>query len=486
VVASLFVLAACAGPRLDPVRALPVDVDAIAVLRPAGDLADRTTALFQRLPEAVGAADLLRSVTGFDLRSAEATRQQGLDPQRSLAIAWWKGALVVAIPVDDRDIASRRLGLRMARLGFVEETTGETQIRRFHDLRDKGRGALLRVDKDVALACVGPTKSCAGLQTLAPAAAGGGAGDLAVAAAVEAGLADGDLSVWVGNDLLMALAKRQFGLVPPGGAAGILLRAAIGDLRLVASLDQGLQVRAVFGPNGDPLACPSAPATLQSGVLARADVDLGSLPDGLMNGLLDACGPACRADGLGDTSAILKAWDGRATVALLVASDPAAGPVTGVRAFLRRAVAVAGAGLRPSNGASVGLSAAALLASRLGVSTLPWADSDLEGLAGVAQDGLEVAAATRGDILVGAAGRGAEAAGRNLALGRLAGLAGVPPVLASGKLVRVAVDPSGWVEALGGLGIEFVRHLASAVRIVGVEASLADGRLTVDAIIRLR
>jgi hypothetical protein len=85
-----------------------------------------------------------------------------------------------------------------------------------------------------------------------------------------------------------------------------------------------------------------------------------------------------------------------------------------------------------------------------------------------------------------AVGRGAEAVARDLVLGRRAELPGAPPVNSSGTLLRLSVDPNGWVDALGGLGVEFVKHLVSSVRIVGAEASLRDGRLAVDASIRLR
>ncbi len=59
----------CRGPGIDPARYLPSDADAIAVLRSTSALRDRAASLFDRLPEAVGAADLLRSATGLDLRS---------------------------------------------------------------------------------------------------------------------------------------------------------------------------------------------------------------------------------------------------------------------------------------------------------------------------------------------------------------------------------------------------------------------------------
>jgi hypothetical protein len=486
----------CRGPGIDPARYLPSDADAIAVLRSTSALRDRAASLFDRLPEAVGAADLLRSATGLDLRSDEGTLEQGLDPRRPSAIAAWHGAIIVALPVADGDVAGRRLGLRLARLGFVEDGPGAGPIRRFHDVRDAKREAVLRVERDVALACAGPSGACKGIEALVPAAVDADAGAAARAAAVEAGMPDADFAMVVRNAGLLAFVKQAFGIAPPGGAAGMMIRATVGDLRMAASLDGGLRVRGLLGQAGDPLAGPGDPTPLRSGVLARADVDLGSLPDGMVGALWDACGARCRPEGPGDPTALLRAWDGRVTAALVASPEPVPGPVTGVRAFLRRAAVAGAMGVRIPDGASIGLSAASSLASTLGVAFLPWVDqaaegrraddAGLEGVAGRASDGLEAAAAARGGVVSVAVGRGAEAIARDLATGRRAEIPGAPPVLSSGTLLRLSVDPNGWVDALGGLGVEFVKHLVSSVRIVGAEASLRDGRLAVDATIRLR
>ncbi len=516
--AAMALAAACHGPGIDPSRYLPADADAIAVLRSTGDLRDRASALFDRLPEAVGAADLLRSSTGLDLRSDDGTREQGLDPHRPSAVAAWHGAVIVALPLVDREVAGRRLGLRLARLGFVEDGPAAGPIRRFHDVRDSKREAVLRVERNVALACAGPSGACKGIDTLAPVAIGVEAGAAARAAAVEAGMPDADLAVVVRNAGLLAFAKQAFGIVPPGGAAGMMIRATVGDLRLAASLDGGFRVRGILGPTGDPLAPPREPASLLEGVLARADLDLGSLPDGMVAALWEACGARCRfmdlpeaapssarvssgnpspapsgrwGAGRGDPAALPGAWDGRASVALVASRDPAPGPVTGVRAFLRRAAVAAVIGVRVPDGASIGLSAASLLVSALGIAALPWVDPVVdgpgtEGLSGRADDGLEAAAAMRGGVVSLALGRGAEAVARGLVAGSRADIPGAPPVLAAGTLLRLSIDPNGWVDALGGLGVEFVKHLVSSVRVVGAEASLQDGRLAVDATIRLR
>lgn len=475
---------ACKGPGTDPARYLPSDADALAVMRPAADLMVRAAALLDRLPEAAGAADLLRSATGLDLRSEAGTREQGLDPRRSLAVAVRGGAVLVALPVSDSGVASRRLGLRLARLGFVEDRGSAGAIRRFHDVRDSKREALLRVVGDVALVCAGPAGTCRGFETAVPLAAD--AVSSVMSASMEVGMPDADLSAILRNDALLELARKELGVSLPGGAAGVMLRAAIGDLRLAASLEQGLRVRAVLGPIGDTLHVPGDPLLPPAGVLARADLDLGSLPDGMMKGLWEACGARCRSDGPGDPAAFLRAWDGRATVALLASTSPLPGPVTDVRAFLKRAAVAAAVGVRAPDGASLGLSSASSLASSLGVAALPWAEREPEGLAGSAGDGLEAAAAARGGVVAVAVGRGSEAVARDLAMGRRAGLGGAPPVLASGSLLRLALDPNGLVEALGGLGVEFVRYVVSSVRVAGADVALQEGRLVLDLSVRLR
>ncbi|MBM4396380.1 MAG: hypothetical protein FJ087_11880 [Deltaproteobacteria bacterium] len=436
----LLAVAACRRGGPDPVASLPSDADALLAVRPVSALSERVRPILDRLPEGEGAADLLRSFAGLDLRDPGRTLDSGLDPDRPAGAAWWRGALLVALPVSDAGLADRRLGLRLARLGFVDAGRDDAGVRRLEDRRT-GRRAAVRVSGGVALVCAGPKDACDGLPG-PPAAPWTPA-----AVADELGMADADVVGFARNSLIGPAIVGQAG---PARMLGALL----GDLRVAVRLDGGVVARAALGAAAAPAGPPDPPPPVPRDVAALVSLAIPAAFGGeaLESPILAACGAPCRDTA--DVRAALKDWAGAA--GLVVLADPGAPKAPLVPREIPGRLLLSGAArFRSGAGATAATAAAATF-------------------------GVQAAAPDGGAVAVAATGR--DAASR---LGR-PDLAAHALSASEPTVLRLIADPARIAEASGGVAVEFLAHVISGIRQVHATAEFRDGRLLLDARVVVR
>jgi hypothetical protein len=467
---------ACRGPAPDPATALPPDADAAVATRSIRILSQRLAPVLARLPEGEGAADLLRSLTGLDLRDPARCAESGLDADRGIAAAWWKGAAVVVLPVSDAKLASRRLGLRLARLGFEESDAADGGVRTFKDRHDVM--ATLRVDGGLAWVCAGDGKTCGGLGGLAA-----GAGWSRADVTTELGVPDADVAGVVRNPRLAAIVSSLAGrhVIPP------VMLAMLGDLRFVATVDRGISARLAMGGAGEPMPPPGEAPSTPDGVAAAVSIAVPEAlaESGLVAPVLAWCGGPCiQAAGAGapDATTTLAAWNGQAGLAILAAANPVTGPLAAdLRTVAKLRLAAALRMEKPQAAADLDRLAAAV-AVAAGV-IVPPADPAAPG-ATARWSGLEASEAPAGDVVWLAAGNGSTALASELARGHALGRV----LLTAGgtALARVVVDPGRLMDTVGGVPIEFVRHMLGALKTVYADADFDGARLVVRAGVVLR
>jgi hypothetical protein len=459
---------ACVGRGPEPLALVPADAEAIVSIAPARALSERLKPTVERLPEAAGVLDLVRSLAGFDLAEPDRTRHEGLDPDRGAALAWRGDALLVLLPVDDRALAGRRLGLRLARLGLIEGEPAEGGVRRFARDPADGLRVAMRVDRHVAVACFGQDDAC----DVLPAPAPSGAGDELRDVRDELALPQAEIAGRIRNPALLRLGG-LLGLPVPRGMAGAML----GDLRFVASLEGGLAVRAAIGSLGDPFASTLAGGP-PGGEALRLAVDAATLPAPWLAEALSRI----RVGRL-DLARLLARWDGRGVATVPAAPADRVVPLLSPEALAGLSVDVV-AGFRGAEGAAGALVdlAAALAASGVRVDAV---DGDAaRGVSFADRFGLAGFAGPAGAAVWWASGHGA--AGRSIVLGTRPDDTRRRLEAASGRLVRVQVDPGVLIQASGVTAVDFVRHLATGVRAVEVDVALEGLRLVVDAAVRVR
>lgn len=461
-------LASCRGRGPEPLTAVPADAEGIVAIAPARVLAARLAPTLDRLPEVVGAVDLVRSLVGIDLREPDRVRHEGLDPDRGVALAWAGEAFLVLLPVSDRAAAGRRLGLRLARLGLIEQDA-QGDARRFRGGAGGDQHASLRVGAGLAVVCLGSQPAC----DQAAAANRGGAEAALGAVRDELALPQADVTGLVRNRGLVRLGRMLGIPLPTSGMAGAML----GDLRLALSLDGGVMVRAAIGSVGEPMSSGLADA-FGTGDALQLSVHAGSLPaPWLREGVARLFG------GGTDLARRVSGWDGR-----LLATVPAdrAEPVLP----LLRPGNLAGlpigilAGFRNEAAASAMLQELEAVLTRLG-GRVTSVDSDASRGLSVSGGGLPEGFAGRvGPVCWWASGLGA--AGRALAFGTRpdstrGSLEAVPQ-----RLARLRVDPGALIEASGVTVIDFVRHLATNLRTVEADLAMDGVRLLLDVAVRVR
>ena len=111
---------------------LPADARAVIGIASSRVLAKRLAPTVARLPEAVGALDLVRSLVGIDLRDPDGCRQEGLDPDRGLDPEPEAGDLPARAAMDDvmsRTKASRTGGATRSRDRYGLRSSSSTRRR---------------------------------------------------------------------------------------------------------------------------------------------------------------------------------------------------------------------------------------------------------------------------------------------------------------------------------------------------------------------
>ncbi len=466
----IFLLAAlaCAGRGPEPLAVVPADAKTVIGVSSARVLAGRVLPTLDRLPEAVGALDLVRSLAGIDLRDPDRSRQDGLDPDRGLAIAWHGDTLLVFLPVTDRVLAGRRLGLRLARLGLIEnDPTGD--VRRFAEGPDDGLHAALRAERGLAIVCFGPSHACDGLALLPLAGPGvdlsGVKGELSMPQA--------DVVGRVGNSALLALGHRVGLPTTSLGMAGAML----GDLRFAISFDGGLAVRVAVGSTGEPFVSTLSGQSPEGAAL-RISLNAAGLPtQWIRQALSMAFGARSELPGR------LAGWDGHLLLTVPAQVAEHVMPLLSPKALVGIAVDVL-AGFRSEAAVSGVLIEL--------VRVLSVAGADVDSVDGDPTRGISFSGPA---ALAGFAGRagavgwwssGQGALGRALVWGgrpdetrRL--LDGVPE-----RLVRIEVDPGALIQASGVTAVDFVRHMAAGIRSIQGDVVLEGLRVVIDASLRVR
>lgn len=473
---ALLALAACRGTQTSPTRLLPQDADLLAATRPASDIAGRLAPVFDRLPEGAGAADLLRSLTGVDVRQPERCRESGLDPSRGLALAWKAGTTFLVLPVLDNALAGRRLGLRLARLGFLEADEVADGVRRFR--RGKAETAALRVTSGLALVCVSPGDGCAKLPDLLP-PEGTWSPD---GVSTELGLEGADIAGVVRNAVVGRLLDGA-GLT---GTARTMAAATLGNARFAVRFDRGVRARVALGVEGTPLSPEAPDPRLPEGTAFLASVAVPSAftGDALGTGLVNACRIACPSrmvvsdDYLAATGA---AWNGRAGVAILAGRPAGPSPLLPIEDLIARLGIVVAAGFGAQTPDVLPLLHAATGA--------PVPEEAVPGRGTLALPqvrGLKLSVASSPGVAVGVTGRDPASVADEVAAGARDGLAAALTSSKEPVVLSLVADPDLLMVAAGGIPIEFIRHTLGAIRRVAAEARFDGARLTLDAAVVLR
>ncbi len=133
ITAACLAAVACSRTDPEPASVLPQDAGALVVFAPPERVRESLALLLERMPEAAGAVDLVRSVVGVCLDDDAGTRANGLDPSRGPAFALWEDAVLAILPLDNESLAIRRLRLRLAM--FEGMSPAGNRPRKIHHFR---------------------------------------------------------------------------------------------------------------------------------------------------------------------------------------------------------------------------------------------------------------------------------------------------------------------------------------------------------------
>lgn len=452
-IVAMSVLIACGGKKPDAASALPADTDAAMVSATITQLAERVLPTIEKLPEGDGGVELLRSLTGVDLRSPPRCKESGIDPDRGLAIAWWKGAMIVVLPVSDDALASRRLGLRLARFGFEEKGISSDGLRSFENSQ-KLRATLL-VKDGLARVCIGG-EVCEKID---------GTGLSLHEVRSELQSENADLIGVIRNRTVAYLIKVVAGkeVIPP------LMRPMIGDMRFAVDLLNGLDIRLALGGTGDKWTFDTGNQRLPDDIAALVSI---ALPEALAETQLALyvvalCGSPCAASNQGtlDPVKTIAAWSGRAVVAL---------SSSGTDSLPRLMASIS---METAEGAKDLKTFLVNIAKSLGMFVI---GSDMATDVTTAMlEGFEISLAVQADTVHIAAGRDSIKLVKDM-------VDGVHVLVNKKQLLYVAFAPSKTINAVYRIPVEFIRHMIEALKTVYINADLMDGRLMVQAGVELR
>jgi hypothetical protein len=503
----LSMASACTVGGPEPSALIPPESDAWIAIRRTDRLSQKLRPVVEVVPEAAGAVDLLRSMTGINPVDPDQTAESGLDPARGSAAAWWHRGTLIILPVSDAPVAGRRIGLRMARFGFVESDP-DSPMRTFKSA--SGDRACVVVASGVAVVFVGKADVCPELTDLiqkGQARAKSAEYSLTAPVTSELGLADADIVAYAGNEVFAQRLMKLAGL-PVKGPGAYVVQGMVGDARAAIVIGKSIQVRVAAGSSGDPFEPVSERPPVRAGDAITVNVTADQSVRPLFESALAMCGKRCRKLGLETLNGM---WDGRAMLTVpssVAASANSAGvfrPVRSIRDFFKRVNVslIVGTG-KP------GPQALAILRQQFPVSPDSSPSPDLSGQSDVAvlsptpvpagmpdplvtpvtsepvkvqAAGLEIVLGAREKVVIAASGPGAAdaiskavSAASPLELSKAGG----------GKLVSVDVSPEGVLQVSGASNIDFLRHLVDPVRNVELDVYLGDGRLVADGRVNIR
>lgn len=445
---------ACSGHPPDVASFLPDDAQAFVVFAPSKRLRESLEPILNRVPEAAGVADLVRSVVGIGLDSDDTTMDNGLDPRGRTALALWEDAVLLLLPIHDRDRALRRLRLRLARLGFVWERTGNDGLGIFRSQDRTNRLATLGTASGVAFVCLGDERRCATVRPGSGWDPGPVVAELGQRSPAAVGLIRNPLLTRYAMDL--GLSIRDPGLK--------LALALLQDVRWSVSLDQtGVLLRVAAGPSGPEI----SPVRTDSASPGRAAVVAITLPAGVETAvarLLAGPGPWER-------------WTGEAAAVVLASESGASLLPTDLWEVIRRAPWVAAFRFRGPGDAQVAWRVlVGLERPTLGDSSDPTPGQSLP-LVGAPR----VVAVSRvvGDVVLVGSDAGQDILSSVKTHEML-------PARDGATVIRLWADPAALLESIGGTGLEYLVHMVRSVR--GLRATLAfeAGRWVLDVEARLR
>jgi hypothetical protein len=490
----------CGSGGPDPRTLIPVDSDAWVAVRSAQDISVRVAPIVEQYPEFGGAVDFIRSVVGIDF--ARPDRESGLDPRRGAAGAWWRGGLLLLLPVSDASLASRRIALRLARFGFVQSPGGGP----VRDFESGERGhACFQVYNGIAAVYVGTAETCVLLAGVA--ATADDSRESAVRKTVETvtdelDMGGADIIFRVGNALMAPELLRAAGLSSRGTAA-MVASGMLGDLRGALVVDRTVKVRMAVGAEGGPfrgrMAVPADPGP-QAGAV-EVDVTVGSGIRPMLDSAVSMCGRRCTSRGI---DMMFAAWDGRlkVTVPSVVDSPDGQRPGGPLATLLRvfDKVTVTGvAGMRHSSEEIVGIVRKRVEPPVVAaVPVLPPQQTDAATPAAVPVEapvesggpvkfrfeGHDVAVAASKSSLAVAAGPAALASVNRLIAND--GASSLPAPADGPLLASVRVNPEGLLNVSGFGFLDYLRHLVNPIRQAGLDIYYEQGRVFADGRIIIR
>ena len=465
---------ACRSGGSDPIDVLPPDAEAWIVLAPLKESGHHLGSVLSHLPDGAGVADLIRSVTGIDVMDVQRTRDSGLDPNRGVAIALYAGRILLVLPVADEALASRRLGLRLARLGFIEGTDGMPEgVRGFSREGDSNTRLGLRLSFGLAFVGLGGQGVGEWIASMGPS---GGVRAAFQTFEQEAGIGPADGIVVVKNARLVAGLMSLLRAHPTTSltvSRNLTMWATLlGDLRSVVRFDGGIQARLTLGVGDGPLGPVQPVMGLPSGVAMAAVVDL---PEALISLARDGRSSPGSGDGL------LSAWNGRMVLSLLTDSRILQDPIVMDDRFFNRARIAAGFGL--TTDAASGdkmMTAIADEALRWGWRVVPWPAGTQPGLTAMSRRGHEVSFVPQSGSVLAVTGRDSQAFGREgVFSGRWDLLPGLKESPGS-RVFSLIADPGRTLQALGLGELEFARHVIGALQSFDIRVAWGGSRLVSD------
>lgn len=253
----------CAGFGRDPAAVLPIDALGYVVFSSPRESEEVLSKFTQTIPEAAGAVELVRSLSGINFASKKETEGNGLDGGRRPALALWEDAFLVVLPVLNEGLALRRLRLRLVRFGFA--LVEKSESREVFEHATEKYHAHLWGSRGLAFVCIGLASRC---QTIRE-----GSGwdyrqvfeELPDIEMFAVGLIRSQASMVLARQLGLSSAKAGF------------VASALQDIRWAVSLRKGLSFIALGGVKNGRLSIVDEVEAIPKGLVARVTAALPNM-----------------------------------------------------------------------------------------------------------------------------------------------------------------------------------------------------------------